>query len=818
MNPLAKSHELPLQTTEDKLWLASMNFGYVLLYGAHINRMLALLLGDIFKQYQPQHDFRGITRSPHRENSGILHRQNTYSPQPEHSQIPPAGHQMDPPIYGSLRRQETYASRNQGRHGPLPTPPGQDQQDPHGQNTYMGMSGPPQIQTQLPDQKNGHSRPSVNYSPHPEVLQSRPPPGHQLEARDLQRQNSVSPHSYTRQTPPLRSQREPRELERSNTVSSHPDRGSPQDAYHRRENNTSQYPTDPRNGLDPSRQNSMDSSPYPQPPHNREGEMLYYDEHYDPRGHNSNQPNQTGYPEGNYEYPLHPPAYYHSQGQYSAQIEYVPQHEYPPSQEGYISQNGYQPHQQRGGYGYDGYEQNYPSEDPYYGYPRYDDYPHDPPYYNEQGYTQEGYPSQDYHIDPSQERSSPGYQYPIDSSLPKRQYSKADNSSTAKNGVEKPLYTMEAMEEHRTKAKNNGDPLSLFNFAKYLIEAAAEAGEDDPNSKNSKKIKDNLLQEAIKILKRLATQGMGFGKPAYPEAQFYLANVYGNGALGLQIDLEKAFNLYMQASKQNHSSATYRTAVCYDLGAGTKRDPHRATQFYRKAAALGDTAAMFKLGMILLDGLLSQNKNPREAFTWLKRAAQNADSANAHALHQLGLLHEKKDIQKEIPSIIHDEHFALEQFHKAADYGYPLSCLRLGCVYEYGQLGAQVNPQKSIYYYSKAAEKGEPEAEIALSGWYLTGSEPVLKQSDTEAYLWARKAADKGLAKAEYAIGYYSEVGIGVSQDAEEARRWYLRAAAQGNKRAQHRLTELKKLGNMKRVKPERHTRAQTKKEDCVIS
>jgi hypothetical protein len=31
--------------------------------------------------------------------------------------------------------------------------------------------------------------------------------------------------------------------------------------------------------------------------------------------------------------------------------------------------------------------------------------------------------------------------------------------------------------------------------------------------------------------------------------------------------------------------------------------------------------------------------------------------------------------------------------------------------------------------------------------------EGVLKQSDTEAYLWGRKAANKGLAKAEYAVG-----------------------------------------------------------------
>ena len=36
----------------------------------------------------------------------------------------------------------------------------------------------------------------------------------------------------------------------------------------------------------------------------------------------------------------------------------------------------------------------------------------------------------------------------------------------------------------------------------------------------------------------------------------------------------------------------------------------------------------------------------------------------------------------------------------------------------------------------------------------------MLPQSDTEAYLWAKKAAEAGLAKAQYAVGYFSEVSF----------------------------------------------------------
>ncbi|GAA5948220.1 hypothetical protein JCM3765_001320 [Sporobolomyces pararoseus] len=413
-------------------------------------------------------------------------------------------------------------------------------------------------------------------------------------------------------------------------------------------------------------------------------------------------------------------------------------------------------------------------------------------------------------------------------------------SSVASSG---PPITKASVDEYRQRIKADPDPEAQFNFAKYLIEAAKKINSSSSaDEKTAKKYRDALLAESVKLIKRLATQGGGLGKPAYADAQFFLANCLGNGSLGLQVDHEKAYNLYVQASKQNHSAATYRTAVCNEVGAGTRRDHARAVLFYRKASALGDTAGMYKLGMILLNGLLGQQRNPKEALAWLRRAASQADEDNPHALHELGLLYEKpppistaqaslgtKAAQAQghptphppgqpLPTIVpFDPSQAREFFTQAAQYGYPPSQFKLGCCYEYGSLTCPVDPRRSIAWYTRAAERGDAEAELALSGWYLTGSEGVLKQSDSEAYLWARRAANKGLAKAEYAVGYYSEVGIGVKQDGEEAKRWYMRAAAQGNKRAMQRLTELKKLGEKgAKGKNHRPTRKEAETE-CII-
>ncbi|KAE9389735.1 HCP-like protein [Gymnopus androsaceus JB14] len=369
-----------------------------------------------------------------------------------------------------------------------------------------------------------------------------------------------------------------------------------------------------------------------------------------------------------------------------------------------------------------------------------------------------------------------------------------------------PPYTKQYIDSYRQRIKGDPDPEAHFLYAKYLIDAARKIRTSSKDQRSAKKYSELLIGEALKVVRRLATQG-----DAYAEAQFFLANCYGTGALGLQVDHDRAYHLYLQAAKQNHAAASYRVAVCNEIGAGTRKEPPRAAAFYRKAASLGDTAAMYKLGMILLQGLLGEAKNPREAVGWLRRAAEQADEENPHALHELALLHEMPNSGL----VPHDPLQAKNLYTQAAHLGYTQSQYKLGQCYEYGTLTCPVDPRRSIAWYTKAAEKGDPEAELALSGWYLTGSEGVLKQSDNEAYLWARRAANKGLSKAEYAVGYYAEVGIGINQDVEFAKRWYMRAAAQGNKRAMNRLTEMKRMGN-KRMNIARPTRQQAK-DECVI-
>lgn len=49
-----------------------------------------------------------------------------------------------------------------------------------------------------------------------------------------------------------------------------------------------------------------------------------------------------------------------------------------------------------------------------------------------------------------------------------------------------------------------------------------------------------------------------------------------------------------------------------------------------------------------------------------------------------------------------------------------------------------------------------------------------------------------GLTKAQYAVGYFTEMGIGCRRDPLEANVWYVKAADAGDERAQHRIAAIR--------------------------
>ncbi|KAF2857603.1 hypothetical protein K470DRAFT_260634 [Piedraia hortae CBS 480.64] len=359
---------------------------------------------------------------------------------------------------------------------------------------------------------------------------------------------------------------------------------------------------------------------------------------------------------------------------------------------------------------------------------------------------------------------------------PVRSYGKTTTQPSASADVSKPV-THEMLERLRSKVSSDPDNAAIsLQYAKRLAEASTVLV-SDPDPQTAARNRGKYVSEAMKRVKKLVSMGN-------PDAQFYLAECYGDGALGLDIDSREAFKLYQAAAKQGHPQAAYRTAFCCEMGAeeggGTSKDLTKALQWYKHAAMLDDGNAQFKLGVVLLKGLLGQKREVGDAIMWLNRAAEKADKTNPHALHELGRVYDPMNVDSVIRSQFPaDVRRAREFFEAAAGLEHKQSLLRLGQAYEYGQLDLPVDHRRSIQLYSKAAAKEEHQAELALSGWYLTGAEGILDPNPTEAYLWARKAAssEPPLPKAMFAMAYLCEQGIGCQASTEEARKWYGRAA-----------------------------------------
>ncbi|PYH97851.1 HCP-like protein [Aspergillus ellipticus CBS 707.79] len=337
--------------------------------------------------------------------------------------------------------------------------------------------------------------------------------------------------------------------------------------------------------------------------------------------------------------------------------------------------------------------------------------------------------------------------------------------------------------------KKTDDSAIQYEFAIFMINAMLEMPTDGTEAaspvygpKAAEITRDGLLKESKSILQRLADR-------SYPFAQYYLADGYASGLFGKgKEDYDRAFTLFVAASKHGHVEACYRTALCYEFGWGTKAEAARAQQFYRQAASKNHPGAMIRMAKACLEGDMGLGKRYREGIKWMKRATDSADHQYNSGPYELGLLHETGYGD----DIFLDPSYAAQLFTKSADLGHAEASYRLGDAYEHGKLNCPRDPALSIHFYTTAAQGGHPLAMMALCAWYLIGAEPILEKDEAEAYEWAKRAADTGLSKAQYAVGYFTETGIGCRRDPLEANVWYVKAADQGDMRAKNRIATIR--------------------------
>lgn len=426
------------------------------------------------------------------------------------------------------------------------------------------------------------------------------------------------------------------------------------------------------------------------------------------------------------------------------------------------------------------------------------------------------------------------------------------------------LPRIKTIELYRKNAKKSNDPNVLFQYAQYMLQTALLLDTDSTPStstspqngslnnspkvkafdkslrassvsliskKNAKnnalddasnsetemvdhKLKRSLLKEAIVYLKKLSDKG-------YVDAQYLLADAYSSGALD-KVDNRYAFQLFQAAAKHGHVESAYRTSYCYENGLGTGRDARKAMDFLKMAASKNHPAAMYKLGIYSFYGRmgLSQSMNTKKAgIKWLTRASNVANELIAAAPYELGKIY--FDGFKDI--VIADKKYALELYAQAAALGHVEAAALLGKFYEFGEIVPQ-DSNLSIHYYTQAALGGHPESMLAMCAWYLVGSDLCLEKDETEAFEWAKRAANCDLMKAQFALANFYDKGIGCIKNPNEAQYWYKKAAENGDPKSLARIKDKVEAAKIeKRMKkhgiklPLNDSNVQAVEKECVI-
>ncbi|EED81353.1 predicted protein [Postia placenta Mad-698-R] len=328
-----------------------------------------------------------------------------------------------------------------------------------------------------------------------------------------------------------------------------------------------------------------------------------------------------------------------------------------------------------------------------------------------------------------------------------------------------------------------------------------------------------LLDVALPMLLRLSTRRkpMQSFVPGYvAEALYLCAMCEARGSFPHHIALNPklAFTHFEAAAKAGFHSAYYNLGTDFEQFGDVKH----ALQCFERGAENGAPNCLYHLGLAHLTGQLGLPEAPDTALPLLKQAAVLAtvDVPEPAYLYALLLLQEFESVfvgpallDPLIPRGSTPEREARTHLKRAAYLNHAPAQARLGRAYELADAGCAFDPVLSVQYYALASAQGELEADMALSKWFLCGSEDAFAKDEVLAYEYAERAARRGLASAQFAMGYYTEVGIGCAKDVATARKWYTPAAQQGNTDASDRLKALSRSQSLSRKEHEKLTDTQ---------
>ena len=304
------------------------------------------------------------------------------------------------------------------------------------------------------------------------------------------------------------------------------------------------------------------------------------------------------------------------------------------------------------------------------------------------------------------------------------------------------------------------------------------------------RVERQLRDDATKIVNFLADQH-------HPKADFLRGTWLEFGKFGERVDKKEAFHCYTRSADRGYARAHYRIGMQFE----SSNDALKAIKYYQRGVDAGDAASCYRLGMMTLLGQHGQFQDYEYGISLIYKSAEAADENAPQGAYVYGMLKAGELGQVSVPERFcpRDTIAAKTNIEKAAYLGFSKAQVRMASAYELGELACPFDAALSLHYNALAARQGETEAEMAISKWFLCGQEGVFEKNEEMAFTYAQRAAVGGLGTAQFAMGYFYEVGIYVQSDYQTAQEWYRKAADSGNPDAAGRVDAIKRSKTLSR-------------------
>jgi TPR repeat protein len=344
-----------------------------------------------------------------------------------------------------------------------------------------------------------------------------------------------------------------------------------------------------------------------------------------------------------------------------------------------------------------------------------------------------------------------------------------DNAGEFEQAMRKEAKTSEKMRLMAIWRKLVGCYLQDYEKAKYWLEKAAKSGNAD-------------LQ---KILLLMYCVGKDNAREFEQEMKEAGSPWFGKLANYYLQDYEKAKYWLEKAAESGDADLQQMLLVMYCIG---KDNARKFEQQMREAG----TPWFGKLANYYL-------QDYEKAKYWLEKAAE---SGNGDAQQMLALIYyDSSDFKKRMKAgnvlwfvklaDYYSQNYekAFYWYTRAADHGDAEAQYKLGVMYYQGE-GVKQDYQKAFFWFEKAAVQGNAEVQALLGVLYVTG-EGGDNQDYQKAFSWFEKAAQQGNVDAQAMLGNMYFAGDGVSKDKQKAKEWYKKAADQGDEDAKKKLSSL---------------------------